>query len=186
MYLAIVSVLGVLIFRNRSDILNQVQIATNFWSSIATITLYDSIFQEKARKYGLDWKMLKAISMIESWIGTYKGVVDTEEERKNAPDKADSSDNLSAGLMQITLITARDYDNLATFKKLQDPKYSVEIAAQYLKFLFRIAPQNSRQIEFVVKSYNQGQGNTIKEFKGLNAGYANTYWARYQEARKSL
>ena len=38
----------------------------------------------------------------------------------------------------------------------------------------------SRFIEAVVKSYNQGPGNTRKELSGKSEGFADEYWDRYQ------
>jgi hypothetical protein len=183
-----IAITAILFYSRRGVVVNENQGENDFWLKISKITIYDKILKEKADKYGLDWKMLKAIAMIETWLGTYKGVVDLSSERENAPDKADSSDGLSAGLFQVTLKTLADYDSAPSFKKLQDPLYSTEIAARHLQLLKKLSiTYPSRQVEFMVKSYNQGQGNTAKEFsKKIQSGYANNYWIKYQQAYKVL
>lgn len=164
-------------------------VKNNFWALLAArVTVYDSEFKKRAAEYGLDWKMLKAIAMIESWLGTYKGVVDTEDERKVAPHAPDSSDKLSAGIMQVTRVTARDYYPTAEWRDLQDPAFSIKVAAQHLAMLKRLSKTYiGRETEFMVKSYNQGQGNSAKEFSGkIREGYANNYWLKYLDAYNSL
>lgn len=145
------------------------------------LTEFDSIFQSKAKKYGLDWKMLKAIADIESSLG--QAIKDKLLE--NAPD---SFDGLSAGLMQMTLTTARDYDPAANWLKLKDPEYSIELAARHIAKLKTLAESLpiARQTEFIVKSYNQGQGNTKKEFQGKSTGFAAGYWQKYLVAYEKI
>lgn len=164
-------------------------VKNNFWALLAArVTVYDSEFKKRAAEFNLDWKMLKAIAMIESWLGTYRGVIDTESERENASNAPDSSDKLSAGIMQVTRVTARDYYPTADWRDLQDPAFSIKIAAQHLAMLKRLSKTYvGRETEFMVKSYNQGQGNTAKEFSGkIKQGFANNYWLKYLDAYNSL
>lgn len=183
----LVAVVAVLFIPTGVNVVNSVK--NNFWELLsARVTVYDTEFKKRATEYGLDWKMLKAIAMIESWLGTYRGVVDTPDERANALNAPDSSDKLSAGIMQVTKITARDYYPNADWRDLQDPAFSIKVAAQHLSMLKRLSkayPQ--RENEFMIKSYNQGQGNTAKEFSGkISQGYANNYWQKYNDAYNSI
>lgn len=140
---------------------------------------YDDLFKQNALKYGLDWKMLRAIATIESNLGN-------DIKNKILENLPDSSDSLSAGLMQMTLRTAHDYDKSATWLKLKEPSYSINLAARHLKMLKGLY-SGVRQSEFMVKSYNQGQGNTLKEFKGIiKEGYANKYWQKYLDAYNKI
>ena len=68
-----------------------------------------------------------------------------------------SSDFKSFGIMQVTLTTAQDLDPAATPALLNNPEYSVKLAAIYLSRLMKMFPENRRKI---IMSYNQGPGNT--------------------------
>ena len=106
----------------------------------------DSVFKATATKYGLDWKMLKAIALNESTLGK------NERVRQGLI----SYDNLSWGLMQFTVKTAMDFDKTASATKLKDEKYSIDLAGQYFRMLSTMFKGNVRDM---VMSYNHGQGN---------------------------
>lgn len=146
------------------------------------VTGYDSLYKKYASIYDLDWKMLKAICIIESHEGRAPsvawGLVNPSD-----IEKSKSTDGKSWGIMQVTLPTARDYDSSATAEKLNVPEYSMNIAAQHLAYLKRLF---SNQIEWIVKSYNQGQGNSLKEKRGEIKGYASGYWLKYMNAYSSI
>lgn len=149
-------------------------------SETMTQNNFDDLFKKYAAKYGLDWKMLKAIAIIESSLGRASSVA---YGLKNPSDteKSKSTDGLSWGLMQVTLTTARDYDSNATAQRLNNPEYSVDLASRHLKMLINLFKNDANQIEKVVKSYNQGQGATMK-----NKPYADGYWIKYQNAYKTI
>jgi membrane-bound lytic murein transglycosylase MltF len=146
----------------------------------STSNNFDELFQKYAIKYNLDWRMLKSIAIIESSLGRAPSVA---HGIKNPTDveNSKSSDGKSWGLMQVTLPTARDYDSNATAERLNSPEYSINLASQYLRTLFSIFKGDVKIIEKVVKSYNQGQGNTLK-----GKTYADGYWIKYQNAYKTL
>jgi soluble lytic murein transglycosylase-like protein len=140
---------------------------------------YDDLFYSYAKKYGLDWRWLKAIAMNESDLGraasVKKGLLNP-----NDIQGSKSSDGLSWGLMQVTIRTARDLDKSATEVKLNNPAYSVDLAARLLKNLkTQFNPSDPRYMEWVIKSYNQGAGNTKKEIAS-GKGYADEYWHRFK------
>lgn len=144
-------------------------------------TNYDNLFKYNAEKYGLDWLLLKRIAIIESNLGRAKSVAHGLR-YPNDIESSKSSDGKSWGLMQVTLTTAQWLDPNATVAKLNNPEYSVDLAARYLKYLFNYFPKSdARLVEWVVKSYNQGQGNSAKERDGSGQGYAHGYWAKYQK-----
>lgn len=147
---------------------------------VMTVSNYDDLFKKYASMYGLDWKMLKAIAIIESSLGRAPSVA---HGLKNPSDieNSKSTDGKSWGIMQVTLPTARDYDSTASAEKLNNPAYSVEIASRHIRMLMNLFKNDSKQIEKVVKSYNQGQGATMA---GKN--YADTYWIKYQNAYKTI
>ena len=140
---------------------------------------FDNLFINAAKKYGVNWRWLKAIAMNESSLGqapsVKKGLLNPSDVQSSK-----SSDGLSWGIMQVTLKTAKSMDPKATEVKLNDPIYSVDLAAKYISQLKAYYSQTDpRFIEWIVKSYNQGPGNTRKEIQG-NKGYADEYWARFQ------
>lgn len=142
---------------------------------------FDDLFIKYAQIYGLDPNWLKAFALNESDLGRDKSVAAGLD---NPDDVAGStsSDGKSWGLMQVTLSTGRDYDPDVTPQKLNDPNYSVDLAAHLISDLMRAFPpdQHPRNLEWMVKSYNQGRGNTNKEIAGLIGGYAGDYWTRWQ------
>jgi len=148
---------------------------------------YDDLFKKYASKYGLDWQILKAIAVVESSLGQAPSVL-RGLANANDVDGSKSTDGKSWGLMQVTLTTAKDYDSFATPQKLNNPDYSVDLAAQHLKMLEGLFDKSDpRYREWVIKSYNQGQGNTLKEKQGkIPTGYANDYWKKYLAAYKKV
>ncbi len=143
-------------------------------------TKFDHLFKTYGAKYNVDWKILKAIAMTESSLGTNKSVALGLANPKNVAGSA-SSDGKSYGLMQVTLRTAKDLDLLVTPEKLNNAEYSVDLAAKYvsqLKKIFRTP--DVRYLEWVIKSYNSGTNNVKKEMKGEIQGFANEYWRRFK------
>lgn len=161
----------------------------NKTESIGGSMVYDDLFKKYANIYGLDWKMLKAIAIVESDQGR-DGSVKRGLENPSDIEGSKSRDGLSWGLMQVTLTTARDYDSAASAQKLNNPEYSVRIASQHLARLKKIfSATDPRFNEWVVKSYNQGQGNTLKEMKSTSTtSYqaARNYWLKYMNAYSSI
>jgi membrane-bound lytic murein transglycosylase MltF len=149
-------------------------------------TKYDSLFQKYAAINGLDWKDLKAVAMNESSLGAAESVAIGLDDPANVVESA-SYDKKSWGLMQVTLTTARDLDSSATAQKLNNPEYSISLAARYFARLSKyFSASDARYKEWLIKSYNQGPGNTQKEISGLTSGYANEYWARFQRNRAQV
>lgn len=140
---------------------------------------FDALFKKYGATFGVDWKTLKAIALNESSLGTYPSVALGIREPSSV-NASKSQDGLSWGLMQVTISTARTLDPLATAEKLNDPEYSIRLAAAYLKQLQSMFSQ----LEWVVKSYNQGPGNSQKERSGQSKGFADEYWARFQRNLK--
>lgn len=178
----ILVVLGSLIFAaiaaaKGDDILEEVEVHLDSW------TRFDDLFKKYGPPNGVDWKNLKAIALNESDLGRAKSVALGMLDPMNI-EGSKSSDGLSWGLMQVTLKTARGLDSSATEEKLNNPEYSVRLASIYLKQLQGMFnPLETRYREWVIKSYNQGPGNTRKERAGEIAGYAQEYWNRFQRNR---
>lgn len=165
---------------NGETILNKVEENLPDW------TKYDSLFKKYAARDGLDWTWLKAIAMNESSLGRAKSVM-IGEKNPNDTEGSKSFDGLSWGLMQVTLNTGRDYDKTITPQKLNNAEYSVDIASRFLKSLTKQFPTpDARYIEWIIKSYNQGAGNTNKERSGRIKGYAQEYWERFQRNLKRV
>jgi soluble lytic murein transglycosylase-like protein len=146
---------------------------------------YDDLFKKYASRYGLDWKMLKAIAIIESRLGDERSVKNGISNPKDI-ENSKSYDGLSWGLMQVTISTASDYDPSVTAEKLNNPEYSVKIASQYLADLKKLFSQYDRVSEYMVKSYNQGQGNTLKEIAMKGGHFADAYFLKYLNAYSNL
>ncbi len=142
---------------------------------------FDATIQKAASTWGVPWKYLKAFAMTETWNGArwapsmLRGIENPRDTEGSASD-----DRLSWGLMQMRITTAQDYLEDATPEDLNSPSVAADLAAQHIAFLFKLFPLvDPRYVEWVVKSYNQGQGNTDKERNGAR-GYADAYWERWQ------
>lgn len=145
---------------------------------------FDDLFRKYSAQFGLDFYVVKAVCMKESTLGTHPRVL---AGLRNPADieGSKSEDGKSWGLMQITIPTARDMDPTATAEKLNNPEYSVRLACQYLAWLYlRFSATDPRRTEWVIKSYNQGLGNTQKEMRGEIKGYATDYFKKFLEFYK--
>lgn len=146
----------------------------------------DRLFVQYGTHYGVDWKVLKAICIIESNLGRAPSVA-RGLQNPNDVEGSKSSDGKSWGVMQVTIPTARDFDQNATPQKLNNPEYSVQIAARYIQWTQRqFSVLELRYLEWVVKSYNQGVGNTSKERAGQSQGFAHDYWTKFKTAYRSI
>lgn len=143
-------------------------------------TRFDDLFKKWSAIYGIDWRWAKAICLNESNLGREKSVA----RGLAAPSDIEGSksyDGLSWGLMQVTLRTAREMDPTATAEKLNNAEYSIKLGCEYLGKLAKMFSRvEIRYLEWVIKSYNQGPGNTRKERDGLTKGYTGDYWPRFQ------
>jgi membrane-bound lytic murein transglycosylase MltF len=150
---------------------------------------YDAMFEKYGRMYGVPWTWLKAIALNESNLGQEKSVA---HGLLNPTDieKSKSSDGLSWGLMQVTIKTARAIDGTATEAKLNNPEYSIKLAAQIVAQNMRAFNRSSpRYIEAVIKSYNQGPNHTKNELAGKISNpawhdHVVQYWERFQRNLK--
>lgn len=140
---------------------------------------WDHLFKREAQKFGLDWKLLKAIAMKESTLGRHPTVI---AGLKNPSDieASKSEDGLSWGLMQLRPSTARDFDTSATAQKLNNPEYSVKIAAQFLAWI-QLQFKDTPKTEYIVKAYNQGVRGTKEAIAGLREDAAVGYWNAFQK-----
>lgn len=147
---------------------------------------FDHLFLETASRYSVNWTWLKAIALNESDLGREKSVAKGLEFPQDI-EGSKSSDGKSWGLMQVTLSTAKTMDPGATPVKLNNAAYSIDLAARYVQTLSKMFPKSDpRFLEWVVKSYNQGPGNTNKEKSGVGGGFANEYWERFKRNLKRV
>lgn len=141
---------------------------------------FDELMRAAAKKHGVPFEWIKAVCMNESSLGTYPTVAEGLRNPANV-EGSKSQDGLSWGVMQVTLKTARGMDPGATEAKLNDPVYSIDLGARYLaQMMKQFSTSDPRYIEWVIKSYNQGPGNTAKERAGTSGGFAAEYWSRFQ------
>lgn len=170
--------IGVL-FQNRETIQNAVEGAMGN-------DQFDKLFKDYGMKESVPWQWLKAIAMNESSLGRHPSVARGLVNPKDV-EGSKSEDGKSWGLMQVTLTTARSMDFTATPEKLNNPEYSIGLAAKYLGQLSKMFPMiDVRYVEYVIKSYNQGPGNTRKEIAKQSPGYAQEYWERFQRNLKRV
>lgn len=149
-------------------------------------TRFDGMFRQWGTIYGVDWTWLKAIALNESDLGRVDSVASGISDPQDTENSV-SSDGLSWGLMQVTIKTARGLDSEATEVKLNNPGYSIELAALYISQLqAQFSRADIRWKEWVIKSYNQGPGNTRREIAGNIPGYAQAYWERFQRNLKRV
>jgi membrane-bound lytic murein transglycosylase MltF len=141
-------------------------------------TKYDGYFQRWGTAYGVDWKWLKAIAMVESNLGLAKSVALGLKDPTNTKASI-SSDGLSWGLMQMRIETARQFDSMAQIADLNNSTKIIAYAAQYVKWCMKQFPKDSGESlrRKVIMSYNQGVGNTQK-----GASYASGYYEKFLKA----
>lgn len=141
---------------------------------------FDALFVKYGKLYGVSPAWLKAIALNESSLGDAPSVALGIREPSNIEESV-SDDGKSWGLMQLTLSTARQFDPAATAEKLNNPEYSIKLSAQLIAWLSKqFSTVDARWTEWIIKSYNQGVGNTRKERDGASTGYAAEYWNRFQ------
>ncbi len=172
-YLIFAGLAGFL-FMKKDDIVSAVEVHLPAWNR------FDEKFKIAAQRYSVNWTWLKAISLNESNLGQI-GSVALGLENPNDVEGSKSSDGLSWGLMQVTVKTGQSMDPTCSPIKLNDPDYSIDLSARYISTLMNMfSPTDDRYIEWVIKSYNQGPGNTRKEISGASDGFAQAYWDRFQ------
>lgn len=177
----ILAAFGVAAVASKDAVAEQIEVHLDAWS------FYDADFKREAMAAGMStvagragWMILKAIALNESSLGADKSVARGIASPLDV-EGSKSQDGKSWGLMQFTLPTARDLDPSATEVKLNNPRYSINLGARYVAWLSKqFNPLEVQYIEWVIKSYNQGVGNSRKERTGAIAGYADEYWARFQ------
>ena len=142
---------------------------------------YDYLFKKYGTDHNIEWQWLKAICMNESNLGKAKSVMSGLENPSDI-ESSKSSDGKSWGLMQVTIPTAKDFDLLASAEKLNNPDYSVKISCKYIAWTKRqFSSSDSKYLEWIIKSYNQGVGNTKKEISKKSQGFAHDYWIKFQK-----
>lgn len=173
-------VLGIVLF----FIFGGIGVKTVIDSSIPTT--YDLLFQKYGALYAVNWKLLKRICFIESSIGRHERVKRGLENPYDI-EGSKSEDGKSWGIMQLRPSTAQDFDKSADPIKLNNPEYSVKIAAQFVAWIQNRFPSSDPRFEeWVVKSYNQGAGGTANERAGKTAGAAGPYWKKYLDASQKI
>lgn len=131
---------------------------------------YDALFVKYANKYGVDWKMTKAISIIESRLGDDYRV-------KNG---LVSSDGLTYGLMQIKYTIAKFYLGSNSGDEISfrtDFEKQIEAATAFLADLKKKFNNDTHKI---VISYNQGETHT-KNGKDFTGNYYDKFLKYYKE-----
>jgi hypothetical protein len=160
-------------------------------ATVLWFTRFDNLLKTYAKSEGVrdviyngvtipGWMILKSIALNESDLGRAKSVARGMLVPSDI-EGSKSSDGKSWGLMQVTIKTAKsELDPNATEEKLNNPEYSIRLGAKYVAKLQKsFSTLELRYLEWVVKSYNQGPGNTLKEKSGQVSGYAKEYWERF-------
>ena len=149
-------------------------------------TKFDDLFRSAGRINNVDPTWLKAIALNESDLGREASVARGLEDPTDV-DGSTSSDGKSWGLMQVTIPTGQQFDPNVTPEKLNNASYSVNLSARLVSWLKdQFSDSDPRFLQWVIKSYNQGRGNTNKERKGQIEGYAQAYWDRFQRNLKTV
>lgn len=138
-------------------------------------TKYDALFQKYGSMFGVPWKWLKAVCMSESMLGTNPRVALGLREPLNKASV--SYDNLSWGLMQLRVETAKDFEKNTTYADLNNAETSIRLAAKFFAWIMK--QFSTVDVDFqkkVIMSYNQGVGGTKKGYTG-----ALPYWEKFQK-----
>tara|TARA_B100001971_G_C18268010_1_gene596185 strand:+ start:29032 stop:29526 length:495 start_codon:yes stop_codon:yes gene_type:complete len=135
---------------------------------------YDELFVKFGLKHGVNPKILKAISLNESWLGEYQNSVTV-------------GGNTTAGLMHIELPTARDYMPMIDRDELLKPEVEIEVAAMLVKDLMK---KYNNNLELVLRAYNGGQGRVTQYLNGtVNETWkknTTAYWERFNRNMERL
>lgn len=119
-----------------------------------SISEYDDIFREEARRLGWDWKMLASVVWNESRFNN--GVISSQGAR---------------GLMQFMPRTAERFG--LEGDEVLDPRKSIDAGVEYLLFLerrFTEIKDRDERIKFVMAGYNAGPGH-VRDAMALAAKY---------------
>lgn len=122
---------------------------------------YDFLFEREGHAAGVPPLWLKATSGVESDFGRDSLVRAGQVSR----------DGLSYGLMQLRESTARDFDPAVTIAKLNDPAYSIRVAAKFMAWVRSQWDLNDPRFEeWCIRSYNGGVGGTQEVRRYLAGG----------------
>lgn len=115
---------------------------------------WDYLFKKYGAQFGVPWRWIKAVCMIESNLGQAASVkrgLATPGDIENSK----SSDGKSWGLMQVTLATAKGLEKrIVSVSELNDPDFSVYLGAKLLAELIHTFGNRNR--ESVIRAYNGG------------------------------
>lgn len=115
---------------------------------------WDNLFRRYGARFGVPWRWLKAICIIESSLGKNPRVARGLASPTDA-EGSKSSDGKSWGLMQLTLATARGLEGGSiTVADLNNPERSVQLAAELLRQLIDTFGIENR--ESIIRAYNGG------------------------------
>lgn len=136
---------------------------------------WDVLMKSQCDEFEVPWLWMKAIMIDESSLGlnprVARGLIQPDDVEGSV-----SEDGKSWGLLQLRPETARDFDIIANAQKLNNPDYTIRIGAKLLRRLYKA---EGGVEEFVIKSWNEGQGAANRERVGLSSGHADEYWRRY-------
>lgn len=137
---------------------------------------WDSLIRKYSAQFGVPWRWVKAVMIIESDLGRAPSVA-RGLERPFDIEQSKSSDGKSWGLMQLTLPTANDLQPGITAVGLNDAETSVRLGTQYLGRMIKRWGINER--EKVIRSYNGGPG-----FMNSNIGrtWTEAYYKKFLTA----
>jgi hypothetical protein len=131
-----------------------------------SFTRFDPLFLRFGRQYGVSPAWLKAICMNESSLGEAPTVALGIREPANR-EGSKSQDGKSWGIMQVTEVTGRDFDPGCAYFRLNNPEYSVEMAAKVVARSLRSFPVVMPAYEeYNIKAYNGGIGRMQWELSG--------------------
>jgi hypothetical protein len=127
-------------------------------ASSDSYTTYDNLFKKYGEKYRLNWRWIKALAWNESNIGRATSVKNGIADPSDVENSA-SSDGLSWGIMQTTILTSRDYLPKVTVADLNNPETSIMLGAVHFARLMGVFQNDIRK---AVMAYNNGEGNVKK------------------------
>ena len=148
-------------FVNRRNISDRADSEITTINEANSISNYDKIIKEQAKKLGWDWKLLAALIYEESrfdynevsWMG-------------------------AVGLMQLIPSTAASFGNY----NLYEPRQNIAAGTEYLKWLQNFwkprIPNEKERLRFILASYNAGQGHVLDAMRLAEKYGRNPYiWA---------
>ena len=138
-------------------------------------TRWDPQIRAASRTWRVPWRWIKAVMWNESNLGRAPSVARGIEDPTDI-EGSKSSDGKSWGLMQVTLSTAQWLIPGTSVWDLNQPGFSIDLGARYLRWLMDRPASRGGDREWVIRGYNGGPGWAVT---AIGPAATSVYYARF-------